>query len=168
MHVVWGFAKDFGLSGLKAGVLRSPAPARAAARALAYFATVSTDTQALLCDLLADASGSTAPARREPAPAAPVVRARRGATGRARHRALPASAGFSLWVDLRDRLTEPTFAAEDRLWRHVLPRAGQRAAGRRVRRPEPGWFRLCHAVDPELVATGIDRLAQVTAPPGST
>src|SRR5260370_34087996 len=54
VHTVWGFAKDFGLPGLKVGVLHTTDPAlRAAARELAYFAPVSTDTQAMLCSLLA-------------------------------------------------------------------------------------------------------------------
>ncbi|NEC93518.1 aminotransferase class I/II-fold pyridoxal phosphate-dependent enzyme, partial [Streptomyces sp. SID12501] len=48
-HVVWGFAKDFGLPGLKTGVLHTRAPrVRDAARAMAYFAPVSTATQATL------------------------------------------------------------------------------------------------------------------------
>src|SRR5207244_12987790 len=39
VHVIWGFAKDFGLSGLKVGVLHTGRPeVRDAARALAYFA----------------------------------------------------------------------------------------------------------------------------------
>lgn len=165
LHVVWGFAKDFGLSGLKAGVLRTSGPARAAARALTYFATVSTDTQALLVDLLADrdrVAHLLAENRRR------LLRSYSHTTARlAEHglEHLPASAGFSVWVDLRDRLTEPTFTVERRLWRHVLESGRVNVLpGGAFASPEPGWFRLCHAVHPDLVATGIARLAQATAP----
>src|SRR5262249_51274050 len=52
----WGLAKDLGRSGGAAGVLRTKDPeVRAAARALAYFAPVSTHTQALVTALLSDA-----------------------------------------------------------------------------------------------------------------
>jgi 1-aminocyclopropane-1-carboxylate synthase 1/2/6 len=56
VHGIWGFAKDFGLSGLKVGVLHTrDLEVRTAARALAYFAPVSTHTQALVTNLLSDA-----------------------------------------------------------------------------------------------------------------
>lgn len=59
VHGIWGFGKDFGLSGFKVGVLHTRDPqVRAGARALAYFAPVSTHTQALLTNLLRDAAWS--------------------------------------------------------------------------------------------------------------
>jgi aspartate/methionine/tyrosine aminotransferase len=168
VHVIWGFAKDFGLSGLKVGVLRPGRPARDAARALAYFATVSTDTQALLCDLLSDderVAALLAENRRRLADshahAASLL-----AAHDIRH--VPASAGLSLWLDLRDRLDEPTFAAEDRLWRRTRAAKVNVLPGSAFGAPEPGWFRLCHAVPADLVTTGIDRLAKATTPSRST
>ncbi|QFZ17892.1 aminotransferase class I/II-fold pyridoxal phosphate-dependent enzyme [Saccharothrix syringae] len=164
LHVVWGFAKDFGLSGLKVGVLRTSGAPRAAARALAYFATVSTDTQALLADLLADRDGVArllAENRRR------LLRSYTHTTARLTEHGigyLPATAGFSIWLDLRDRLAEPTFTAERRLWRHVLDQGRVNVLpGGAFASPEPGWFRLCHAVDAALVATGVARVAEATA-----
>ncbi|TQM85034.1 1-aminocyclopropane-1-carboxylate synthase [Saccharothrix saharensis] len=168
VHVIWGFAKDFGLSGLKVGVLRPARPTRDAARALAYFATVSTDTQALLCDLLSDG---------ERVSALLAENGRRLGGSHAHASALltahgirhvPASAGLSIWLDLRDRLDEPTFAAEDRLWRRTRAARVNVLPGSAFGAPGPGWFRLCHAVPADLVTTGIDRLATATAPSRST
>ena len=163
VHVIWGFAKDFGLSGLKVGVLRPGRPARDAARALAYFATVSTDTQALLCDLLSDderVEALLAENRRRLADSHAHAASLLAANGIPH---VPASAGLSLWVDLRDRLDQPTFAAEDRLWRRTRAAKVNVLPGSAFGAPEPGWFRLCHAVHADLVTAGIDRLAKATA-----
>ena len=168
VHVIWGFAKDFGLSGLKVGVLRPARPTRDAARALAYFATVSTDTQALLRDLLSDDARVTsllAENRRLLADAHAHAASLLAAHG-IRH--VPASAGLSLWVDLRDRLDEPTFAAEERLWRRTRRARVNVLPGSAFGAPEPGWFRVCVAVPADLVTTGIDRLAEATSPSRST
>lgn len=168
VHVVWGFAKDFGLSGLKVGLLRPARPTRDAARALAYFATVSTDTQALLCDLLSD-QGRVAALLAENGRRLGESHAHASALLTAHGiRHVPASAGLSLWLDLRDRLDEPTFAAEDRLWRRTRAARVNVLPGSAFGAPGPGWFRLCHAVPADLVTTGIDRLAAATAPSRST
>src|SRR5262249_48839865 len=101
VHTIWGLAKDFGLPGLKVGVLHTTNPAvRAGARELAYFARVSTDTQALLRELLADHAWTDS--------FLAAGRARLGASYAAitglleEHRIgyLPAAAGFSVWADL--------------------------------------------------------------------
>jgi aspartate/methionine/tyrosine aminotransferase len=73
------------------------------------------------------------------------------------HRA--AEAGCSLWIDLRDRLPEPGFAGERRLWRDVLDRLRVNILpGEAFHSPEPGWFRLCHPLDQALVAEANCRL----------
>ena len=163
VHVVWGFAKDFGLPGLKVGVLHTRHPqVRAAARELAYFAPVSTDTQALLTTLLADTAWVKeflAESRHRLAESY-----RNTADLLARHGIghVPAAGGFSVWLDLRARLTTPDAAGEHALWQrivdgtrvNVLP-GGPFGCG------QPGWFRLCHATDPEHVATGVRRLAEL-------
>ncbi|RZU48685.1 1-aminocyclopropane-1-carboxylate synthase [Krasilnikovia cinnamomea] len=163
VHVVWGFAKDLGLPGLKVGVLHTRQPqVRAAARELAYFAPVSTDTQWLLTDLLA----------------ADDWVARFLTTGRDRLAAsyaaaaghltgvgvpfLPAGAGFSIWTDLRGWLDTATPAAEELLWRRLFT-AGRinLLPGAVFHHPEPGWFRLCHTTDPATVAEAVARLRRV-------
>lgn len=162
-HVIWGFAKDFALPGLKVGVLHTAsAPVRAAARALAYFAPVSTDTQHLLCALLSDEDWVdtfiAANTRRllVSYDCASDLLAAHG-IGHVR-----AQAGFSLWVDLSRWLATATFAAEHTLWQHLFEAArvnilpgGVFGCG------VPGWFRICFATDPALLRAGITRIRQV-------
>ncbi|HEY7487290.1 MAG TPA: aminotransferase class I/II-fold pyridoxal phosphate-dependent enzyme [Streptosporangiaceae bacterium] len=166
-HLVWGFAKDFGLPGLKVGVAYSPDPAvREAVRALAYFAPTSTDTQALLTALLADPDWVDC-FRAE-------SRRRLGASYARCTRLLdeldipyaPASAGFSIWTDLRRWLTAPTFDAERALWKHIFDGARVNILpGEMFGCPQPGWFRICHTTEPHLVSAGIARLGRVLGPP---
>jgi 1-aminocyclopropane-1-carboxylate synthase 1/2/6 len=136
---------------------------RDAARALAYFAPVSTDTQALLADLLAvrgwvDVFLEVNATR--------LAASARAAAGRLAYHGIgcvPARAGLSLWTDLRGRLAEPTFEAETALWQHISQTARVNVLpGRVFGAAEPGWFRVCHAVDPRHVAAGIDRIAAAT------
>ncbi|HEV8562740.1 MAG TPA: aminotransferase class I/II-fold pyridoxal phosphate-dependent enzyme [Actinophytocola sp.] len=167
-HVIWGFAKDFGLSGLKVGVLHTTDPqVRAAARALAYFAPTSTDTQALLRDLLADTAWVRGFLAESAARLAASHRATAGLLDSSGIRYQAPAAGFSFWIDLRDRLTRTDFAAEHELYERILDRARVNILpGGAFAAPEPGWFRLCHAVDAALVHEGITRLAAVLTPAG--
>jgi aspartate/methionine/tyrosine aminotransferase len=162
VHVVWGFAKDFGLSGLKVGVLCSPhADVRAAARALAYFAPTSTDTQALLRNLLADAAWVEAFAaehRKRVGHSCAQAMSVLEASGIP---FVPAQAGFSLWIDLRHWLSAPSFEAEAALWRTIFETTRVSILpGAAFASPEPGWFRLCHTMEPATVAEAIGRVGQ--------
>ncbi|WP_035848762.1 aminotransferase class I/II-fold pyridoxal phosphate-dependent enzyme [Kitasatospora azatica] len=169
VHTVWGFAKDFGLPGFKAGVLHTTDPeVRAAARALAYFAPVSTGTQAVLTQLLADpdrTAGFLAENRRRLAAscAATVEQLARHGIGH-----VPAEAGCSLWIDLRDRLPEPGFVGERQLWRTIADRLRVNILpGEAFHSPEPGWFRLCHPLDASVVAEAVARLGTLPAQPAA-
>ena len=165
-HQVWGFAKDLALPGFKVGVLHSRDPrVTAAARALAGFAPVSSATQAVLTELLADGAwlAGFATARQ-----ARLARSYRrcaellDAAGIGHERA---SAGFSAWIDLRDRLDGDGEAAERDLWGRILRDLRVNVLpGAVFGAPEPGWFRLCHAVDPDTVAEGIRRLGGLARP----
>jgi aspartate/methionine/tyrosine aminotransferase len=165
VHVVWGFAKDFGLPGLKVGVLHTMEPrVLAATRALAYFAPTSTDTQALLADMLADTDW----VRQFLIESRTRLAASRRAAGDLLTRLglgyVPPAAGFSIWLDLRGCLARPTFDAERLLWERLFGVARLNILpGRVFSAPEPGWFRLCHAVDAALVREGTARLAMVVS-----
>lgn len=171
-YVIWGFAKDFALPGLKAGVLHTLCPRiGAAARALAYFAPLSADTQHLLRALLADPAwtdGFIAENRLRLGAAYASVSRQLAEQG------IPyisVGAGFSLWVDLRAWLPASTsatgFAAEEALWRRILRDARVNILpGGAFGCDEPGWFRLCHASDPALVRDGIVRIGRLLATAG--
>lgn len=163
VHVIWGFAKDFGLPGLKVGVLHTlGAAVQAAARELAYFAPVSTDTQFLLAELLDDTGWvddfRTAHRARLAGSYATAIR-HLAAAGIGY---LPAEAGLSVWTDLRPWLATSTPAAEHELWRRLFDQARvSLTPGQVFHAPEPGWFRLCHAVGAEQVREGTARLHRV-------
>jgi aspartate/methionine/tyrosine aminotransferase len=161
-HLVWGFAKDFGLPGLKVGVLYSPDPdVIAAARAMAYFAPVSTDTQALLADLLADRPWVEWFAGEARARLVGSYERCAGLLAAADIPYLPAEAGFAIWADLRHWLAEPTFGGERALWQGLFETAQVNVMpGEAFACPEPGWFRVCHATDSAALATGITRLGR--------
>lgn len=146
IHVIWGLAKDFGLPGLKVGVLHTRHPElRAAAREFAYFAPVSTDTQALLRDLLSDPDwlGGFRTANQARLAASYAFAA--DLLAAAGIPFLAAEAGFSIWTDLGRWIGDDSFVAERALWRRlfddgrvsILP-------GEVFHSPRPGWFRLCH------------------------
>ncbi|WP_103354545.1 aminotransferase class I/II-fold pyridoxal phosphate-dependent enzyme [Amycolatopsis sp. CA-128772] len=167
VHVVWGFAKDFGLPGLKVGALCSSDPeVLAAARALAYFAPVSSDTQALLAGLLTDGDwvrGYLDGSRARLAAAYAGVTA---ALAEAGVPYVPAGAGFSVWLDLRAWLAEPGTPGEHELWRRILDAARVNILpGSAFGAPEPGWFRLCFATDAALVREAVRRLGALPRVP---
>jgi 1-aminocyclopropane-1-carboxylate synthase len=146
-------------------VLHTRHPAvRAAAREFAYFAPVSTDTQALLRDLLADVPwldgfGATNRARLADSYARTA-----GLLATAGIPYLPAEAGFSIWVDLRRWLGADSFDGERALWRRLFDEGRVSVLpGEVFHSAEPGWFRLCHTVDAATVREGIDRIGRVLA-----
>jgi 1-aminocyclopropane-1-carboxylate synthase len=160
VHVVWGFAKDFGVPGWKVGVLHTrDACVRQAARELAYFAPVSTDTQWMLGDLLSDpgwVDGFLTAHRHRLADSYATVTGLLTAAGIGH---APAQAGFSVWVDLRRWLPVDSFPAERELWRRVLDQGRVNLApGEVFHSPTPGWFRLCHPVAAEHLREGVRRL----------
>lgn len=165
-HIVWAFSKDFGASGLRCGVLVSEnAELIAAVDALAYWASCSGDTQWLLGSLVADRPFVDDYVER--------MRTRLGqryaeiTSALDRHGIgyIAAEAGFFVLCDLRAWLGEPSFAAEDRLWRRIVDEANVNLTpGSACRIAEPGWFRLCYASETrEAVLAGIERMGRVLA-----
>jgi aspartate/methionine/tyrosine aminotransferase len=159
-HGIWGFAKDFGLSGLIVGVLPTRDPeVRTAARALAYLTPVSTHAQALVTNLLSDAGWVAeflAENRRRLRASATAAMDLLAAGGIGY---LEPAGGFSLWIDPHPYPPTVSAAAEHALWQRT-PRSApvKIRPGTAFACPEPGWFRLCHATDASTVTTGINRI----------
>lgn len=160
VHLVWGFAKDFGLSGFKTGVLHSLDPdVRAVAQQFAMTSSVSSDTQVLLRDLLKDDAftsqlGEQVKIRLAAAYARTSKALAQNGIGH-----MPAAAGLFVWIDLRPHLREPTYEAEEQLRQRILAEGKVNLTpGAAFHSPEPGWFRICFAGDQEAVRTGLERL----------
>ncbi len=166
LHLVWGMAKDFGVSGFKVGVLHTRDPqVRAAARILAGFAPVSTDTQVIARRMLANADAFLTESQRRLGVAYAHITELLTAHGIP---FVPAEGAFAVWVDLRGWLSAPTFEAEMELWEQVYRAKVSISPGRTFHSPEPGWFRICFPSDPVVVTEGITRLGRVLAERSST
>jgi aspartate/methionine/tyrosine aminotransferase len=164
VHVIWAFSKDFGLSGLRCGVLFSEnEEVLRAVDALAYWAACSGDTQHLLGELIADRPFVDSYLEQ--------MRSRLAHTYAGVSEALtahaidyiPAEAGIFLLCDLRRFLPEQTWEAEQRLWQRMLDEANVNLTpGSACRIAEPGFFRLCYAAESDAaVREGVSRLIRV-------
>ncbi|MEX1364926.1 MAG: aminotransferase class I/II-fold pyridoxal phosphate-dependent enzyme [Nannocystaceae bacterium] len=164
VHVVWGFSKDFGASGLRCGVLLSEnQEVLQAVGGLAYWSICSGHTQYLLSSLVGDdalVDDTIAQTQADLGRAYASVTAGLRAEG---IEYLEAGAAFFLVCDLRPWLETPTFEAERRLWQRLLDEANVNLTpGEACRIAEPGFFRLCYASEPELaVHEAIGRLGRV-------
>lgn len=167
VHVVWGFSKDFAMSGIRCGVLVSEHPDLKAAMALqAEWGAVSGHTQQVLARMLADREFVehylTEMPRRLAVSARSAGEALRDA-GIPHH---TPDAGFFILCDLRAHLPEDSWAGEEALWRRLLTESGVNLTpGAAMRAPRPGLFRLCHAAQPDgdVVAEAIARVGAVVA-----
>ncbi len=121
LHIVWAFSKDFGMSGLRAGVLFTENErVLQAVDTLAYWAAVSGDTQSLLMQLLADedwVDRYLAENKRRLATAYRRVTEVLDAHG---VRYIPAEAAFFFLVDVRPLMDDNTWDAEHRLWDRLV------------------------------------------------
>ena len=159
LHVIWGFAKDFGLAGLKVGVLHTEQPdVLAAATALAYFAPVSIDTQALLTGLLADREWVSGFRKENRSRLAESYQHAARCLAEVGIPHLAPAAGFTIWADFS---RWPT--AEHELWQRILDEARvSLVPGAAFGSPAAGWFRLCHTTDPGHVREALRRIGQLS------
>lgn len=163
VHVVYGFAKDFGLSGFKAGALitRNEDVLKAIPQ-LTYFACLSTATQHLLLEMLTDRgwlNNLQLENRRRIAEANQTFTGALDRLGIPYH---PASAGFFLWIDLRPWLDTANREGEMKLYRKLFDNARiNLSPGAGFHSLESGWFRACYARDNDFLNEAANRIAGV-------
>jgi aspartate/methionine/tyrosine aminotransferase len=172
LHIVWAFSKDFAASGLRCGVLVTENEALLrAVEALAYWECCSGDTQHLLGEMISDRRWTDLYIYEMRRRLGAAYRAAAAALERAGIPYLPAEAGFFLLLDLRSALSEPSWAAEQALWRRLLDEANVNVTpGAACRIAEPGFMRFCFAaVASEAAVEAVRRIGRVvrgeTAPP---
>jgi len=167
MHFIWAFSKDFAMSGLRAGVLMSRnEQVVAAVRELAYWGSISRDTQHLLTSLIEDdgfVESFLAEMRHRLACAYETTTATLTA---ADIPFVPGGAGLFVVCDFREYLTEPTWESEDALWRRFLDEANVNLTpGSSCHIGTPGFMRLCFASEPgNVVETAIQRIGALLSP----
>ncbi|GAA4880480.1 aminotransferase class I/II-fold pyridoxal phosphate-dependent enzyme [Kitasatospora terrestris] len=162
VHQVWGFAKDFGLPGLKVATVHTTDPELASAvRAFAHFAPVATDTQAMLSWLLSDVLWTDAFLAENRRRLAASYSAAAGLLDAHGIPYAPAGAGLSIWADLEPWLPTGDWGGERVLWQRLFERARiSLTPGEVFHAARPGRFRLCHSLDPAVVKEALTRLAE--------
>jgi len=163
LHIVWAFSKDFGLSGLRSGVLFSENErVLQAVDALAMWASTSGDTQSLLRQLIADEAwvdGYLAQNKRRLGEAYRRVTEVLDSYG---IDYLQSDAGFFFLVDVRPLMEEISWEGEERLWRHLLDELNiNLTPGDACHNGEPGFMRLVFSSVPtEAAVEGVHRLGR--------
>ena len=160
LHLLYGFSKDLGLSGLRIGVIGTrSAPLRRVIDPLMYFCGCSHATQDLLVALLEDTTRRDGLLARNRSTLARLY-GRVGVTlDAAKVPYVPAQAGFFVWCDLRRWLEADSADGEQALWRALLDAGVLLIPGLSCRAIEPGYFRLCFAAVPEDgLQLGLERL----------
>lgn len=173
IHIVYGFSKDFCMSGFRVGMLYSENKAlHTALDNISYFCAVSNHTQFMLAGLLGWGNGENAEgafirnyltenANRLGA----AYRTLTEALKKARLRFIEASAGLFCMIDLTDLLPRDPAAAgwagEKQLFKELLEWCGVlMTPGEDCHYHEPGWFRCCFAwVDGDHLRLAIERIA---------
>jgi aspartate/methionine/tyrosine aminotransferase len=164
VHIVWAFSKDFAMSGARVGVLVSENEAvLQAADALAYWAACSGPIQHLLANMITDDEWVSLYLRTTCARLEHAYQSVTAALDSAGIPYLPSSAGFFVLLDLRRFLHEPSWDAEQTLWRRFLAEANVNVTpGAACRIAEPGFMRLCFAgVDTATAVHGVRALGRV-------
>lgn len=161
-HLVYGFAKDFGLSGFKTGVLHTKnAKMMEAVQQLAYFMPVSNATQALLTSVIEDDDFLAHFTQKNKELLSHASATLDKALVSHKITAHPRSAGFFAWLDLSKYLSKQDDEAEMQLYEHILKEARINITpGQFFHSSKPGWFRLCYARPDHLLELSVGRLAE--------
>jgi 1-aminocyclopropane-1-carboxylate synthase len=164
IHFVWAFSKDFGMSGMRCGVLTTAnRDVRAAVTNLAYWSLVSGDTQHFLGSLLRDTEWVDTYIAAMQSRLTASYTATTAALEAAKISYIPAEAGMFVLLDMREFLDEPTWDAEHELWSTIFDEANVNLTpGSACHIDEPGFMRLCFAVaSADTVVAAIGRIHRV-------
>ncbi|KAJ4826883.1 1-aminocyclopropane-1-carboxylate synthase 9 [Turnera subulata] len=161
IHIVYSLSKDLGFPGFRVGMIYSSNEAVvSAATKMSSFGLVSSQTQYLLSVMLSDEkfTGNYMAVNRS------RLKKRRDALisglRNAGIRSLKGNAGLFCWVDMRHLLSNPTFGAEEELWKKILCEVGLNISpGSSCHCSEPGWFRMCFAnISEETLDVALNRI----------
>jgi aspartate/methionine/tyrosine aminotransferase len=164
IHEIWGFSKDFAMSGLRAGVLTTQnQDVLSALNEIAYWSCVSGDTQHLLVNMLTDDQWLSNYIDTMRQRLAESYRATTTALDTAGIPYMRGDAGLYLLADFRQFMDEASWESEDLLWRRILDETNVNLTpGSACRIGEPGFMRICFATEPpDVVTAAIERVASL-------
>jgi aspartate/methionine/tyrosine aminotransferase len=164
VHEVWGFSKDFAMSGIRCGVLTTGnQDVLDSVAELAYWSVVSGDTQHLLVNMLSDDTWTNEYVTKMQVRLKKSYDATTTALDAAHISYIAGDAGLFLLADFRPFMDEVSWEEEERLWHSILDEANVNVTpGSACHVGEPGFMRICFATEsPEVVATAIGRIASL-------
>jgi aspartate/methionine/tyrosine aminotransferase len=164
IHEVWGFSKDFAMSGVRCGVLTTDnQDVLDAVAELAYWSAVSGDTQHLLTNMLSDDAWTTDFVTKMQLRLKKSYDATTLALESAHISYVAGDAGLFLLADFRPFMDEVSWEEEGRLWNRILDEANVNVTpGSACHVGEPGFMRICFATEPpDVVATAIERIGSI-------
>ncbi|GAV58001.1 Aminotran_1_2 domain-containing protein, partial [Cephalotus follicularis] len=147
IHIVYSLSKDLGLPGFRLGMIYSNnETVIAAATKMSSFGLISSQTQYLLSNMLADKKFTSRYTRENHKRLKKRKEMLVSGLKTAGIECLRSNAGLFCWVDMRHLLACNTFEAEKELWLKVVREVGLNVSpGSSFHCLEPGWFRICFA-----------------------
>uniref|UniRef100_A0A8B9NAP0 Aminotransferase class I/classII large domain-containing protein n=1 Tax=Accipiter nisus TaxID=211598 RepID=A0A8B9NAP0_9AVES len=143
-HFMWGFSKDFGMSGIRVGVLYTRNnEIRKAVNQLAVFHSCPGPVQHVLSQFLRDRDwldNVFFPTNKKRLKEAQNILV--DGLADVGIPVLKSSGGLYVWADFRKFLKSQTFEAELELWQKLLDKKLLISPGKAFYCYEPGWFRL--------------------------
>ncbi|KAM6210819.1 1-aminocyclopropane-1-carboxylate synthase-like protein 1 isoform 1-T2 [Sarcoramphus papa] len=162
-HFMWGFSKDFGMSGIRVGVLYTRNhEIRKAVNQLAVFHSCPGPAQHVLSLFLRDRDWLDnvffPTNKKRLKEARNILVDGLAAVGIP---VLKSSGGLYVWADFRKFLKSQTFEAELELWQQLLDKKLLISPGKAFYCYEPGWFRLVFSDSIDRIYLCIQRLEQM-------
>ncbi|XP_037240959.1 1-aminocyclopropane-1-carboxylate synthase-like protein 1 isoform X3 [Falco rusticolus] len=162
-HFMWGFSKDFGMSGIRVGVLYTTnQEIRKAVNQLAVFHSCPGPVQHILSQFLRDRDwldNVFFPTNKKRLKEAQNILV--DGLADVGIPILKSSAGLYVWADFRKFLKSQTFEAELELWQKLLDKKVLISPGKAFYCYEPGWFRLVFSDSVDKIYLCIQRLEQM-------
>lgn len=161
-HFMWGFSKDFGMCGIRVGVLYTRNhEIRKAVNELAVFHGCPGPVQYVLSQFLRDRewlNNVFFPTNKKRLKEAQNTLV--GGLAKLGIPVLKSSGGLYVWADFRKFLKSQTFEAEMDLWWKLLDGKLLISPGKAFCCYEPGWFRLVFSDSMDKICLCIKRLQQ--------
>uniref|UniRef100_A0A8C0BMV2 Aminotransferase class I/classII large domain-containing protein n=1 Tax=Buteo japonicus TaxID=224669 RepID=A0A8C0BMV2_9AVES len=162
-HFMWGFSKDFGMSGIRVGVLYTRNhEIRKAVNQLAVFHSCPGPVQHVLSQFLRDRDwldNVFFPTNKKRLKEAQNILV--DGLADVGIPVLRSSGGLYVWADFRKFLKSQTFEAELELWQKLLDKKLLISPGKAFYCCEPGWFRLVFSNSADTIYLCIQRLEQM-------